>query len=34
MQIGADPIRLIYYTGMFGGMALAALLIAYKPDTR
>ncbi|RSH82214.1 hypothetical protein EHS25_005924 [Saitozyma podzolica] len=25
--------ELIYYTGMFGGMALAALLIAYKPDT-
>nr|XP_018263196.1 uncharacterized protein I303_04689 [Kwoniella dejecticola CBS 10117]OBR85354.1 hypothetical protein I303_04689 [Kwoniella dejecticola CBS 10117] len=24
----------IYYVGMFGGMALAAVIIAYKPDTR
>ncbi|WWD02854.1 hypothetical protein V865_000896 [Kwoniella europaea PYCC6329] len=23
----------IYYVGMFGGMALAAVIIAYKPDT-
>lgn len=26
--------RTIYYLGMFGGFALAAVLITYKPDTR
>lgn len=26
--------ELIYYWGMFGGMALGGVLIFYKPDTR
>jgi hypothetical protein len=27
-------IRTIYYLGMFGGMALATVILVYKPDTR
>jgi hypothetical protein len=26
--------RTIYYVGMFGGFALAAVVLTYKPDTR
>lgn len=26
--------RTIYYLGMFGGFALAAVVLTYKPDTR
>jgi len=26
--------RTIYYLGMFGGFALAAVVLVYKPDTR
>lgn len=26
--------RNIWYLGMFGGMAFAALVLTYKPDTR
>jgi hypothetical protein len=27
-------LRLIYYIGIFGGMAFAAVLLTYKPNTR